>query len=68
MRISVTWHTPVPLQQPMSRLHECFDLEELPPEPAIYLFARQFGRSMKVLYVGQANSLRKSGLRDHDGA
>jgi hypothetical protein len=43
----------------MSRLHACFDLEELPSEPAIYLFARQFGKSMEVLYVGQATSLRK---------
>jgi hypothetical protein len=58
MRISVTWHAPVSLPPPMTRLHECFDPDELPRAPAIYLFARQFGASMKVLYVGQATSLR----------
>jgi hypothetical protein len=39
----------------MSRLHERFDLNEVPDESAVYLFARRFGL-LKVLYVGKANS------------
>lgn len=59
MRISVTWHAPVRLPTPMTRLHERFDLEVLPDEAAIYLFARRFGLRMQVLYVGKATALRK---------
>lgn len=59
MRISVTWHTPVRLPLPMSRLHERFDLDALPDHAAIYMFARRFGLRMEVLYVGKATSLRK---------
>jgi hypothetical protein len=58
MRISVTWHAPIRLPAPMSRLHERFDLDLLPADPAIYLFARRFGLRMQVLYVGKATSLR----------
>jgi hypothetical protein len=47
------------LPLPMSRLHERFDLDVLPNEAAIYLFARRFGLRMEVLYVGKATSLRK---------
>jgi hypothetical protein len=59
MKISVTWHTPLRLPLPMSRLHERFDLELVPDEPAIYMFARRFGLRMEILYVGKAGSLRK---------
>jgi hypothetical protein len=58
MRISVTWHSPLRLRGPVSRLHERFDLEILPVDPAIYLFARRFGLRMEVLYVGKATCLR----------
>lgn len=58
MRISVTWHSPIRLPLPMSRLHERFDLEVLPCDPAVYLFARRFGLRVQVLYVGKATSLR----------
>ena len=59
MKISVTWQRPVRLPLPMTRLHEHFDLTELPDAPAIYLFARRFGIRMEVLYVGKATSLRR---------
>lgn len=42
----------------MSRLHQRFDLEELPAAPAVYLFARRFGLRLEILYVGKATSLR----------
>jgi len=58
MRISVTWHSPLRLPLPMSRLHQRFDLEALPAEPAVYLFARRFGLRLEILYVGKATSLR----------
>lgn len=59
MRLSVTWQSPVRLRRPMSRLHERFDLDQLPDEPAIYMFARRFGLTIEILYVGKALSLRK---------
>lgn len=43
----------------MSRLHARFDLDALPEEAAVYLFARRFGLRMEVLYVGKGLSLRK---------
>jgi hypothetical protein len=58
MKLSVTWHPSIRLPIPVSRLHRVFDLDTLPREPAIYLFARRFGRRMEVLYVGKATSLR----------
>jgi len=58
MKISVTWHSPMRLRLPVSRMHERFDFEELPSEPAIYLFVRRFGVSVEALYVGKATSLR----------
>lgn len=42
MKISVTWHAPLRLPLPMTRLHERIDLELIPDEPAIYMFARRF--------------------------
>jgi hypothetical protein len=58
MKLSVTWHPSIRLRRPISRLHEEFDLDVLPREPAIYLFARCFGSRTEVLYVGKATSLR----------
>jgi hypothetical protein len=58
MKLSVTWHPSIRLRTPVSRLYRSFDLDALPREPAIYLFVRAFGSSMKVLYVGKATSLR----------
>ena len=49
MKLSVTWHTPIRLPIPVSRLHEEFDLGALPREPAIYLFARRFGMSTSAV-------------------
>lgn len=59
MRLSVTWHTPIRLPAPMTRLHERLEVEELPDEAAIYVFARRFGLRLEVLYVGKATSLRR---------
>lgn len=59
MRISVTWQAPLRLRLPMSRLHEHFDLDQLPEDAAVYMFARRFGLRLEVLYVGKATSLRK---------
>jgi len=58
MKLSVTWHSSIRLPTPVSRLHKLFDLDTLPREPAIYLFARRFGSRLEVLYVGKATSLR----------
>ena len=58
MKISVTWHSPIRLWLPVSRMHEQFDFDELPAEAAIYIFARRFGLSVEALYVGKATSLR----------
>src|SRR4029077_7948457 len=58
MKLSVTWHPSISLPKPVSRLYRIFDLDSLPREPAIYLFARSFGSRMEVLYVGKATSLR----------
>jgi hypothetical protein len=58
MKLSVKWHKAIRLRGPVSRLHTRFDVEELPVEPAIYLFARRFGVRLEVLYVGKAKSLR----------
>jgi hypothetical protein len=58
MKLSVTWHPSIRLRSPVSRLHSDFDLDALPREPAVYLFARCFGKSTEVLYVGKATSLR----------
>lgn len=58
MKLSVTWHPSISLPKPVSRLYRVFDLDSLPREPAIYLFARSFGGRMEVLYVGKATSLR----------
>ncbi len=58
MKLSVTWHSPIRLPIPVSRLHRDFDLDALPREPSIYLFARRFGGRTEALYVGKATSLR----------
>lgn len=58
MKISVTWQAPILLDGPARDLCDSFDIDLLPSEPAIYIFARRFGSKIGVLYVGKAEVLR----------
>jgi hypothetical protein len=39
-------------------LCDTFDVDLLPSAPAVYIFARRFGRKITALYVGKAEVLR----------
>jgi hypothetical protein len=58
MKIYVTWQTPIPLDGPARDLCDSFDMDLLPSEPAIYIFARRFGPQVRAVYVGKAGVLR----------
>ena len=59
MKIPVTWHPPIPLRGEARNLCDEFKLDVLPAEPAVYIFGRRFGTTLKALYVGKADSLRR---------
>ena len=58
MKISVTWHAPLPLRGPARDLCDTFDIDLLPSAPAVYIFARRFGPKISALYVGKAEIFR----------
>jgi hypothetical protein len=58
MKISLTWNAPIPLKGYARDLCDAFDLDILPDEPGIYIFARRFGPKVTPLYVGKAEVLR----------
>ena len=58
MKISVTWHAPIPLRGYARELIDSFDLGVLPEEAGVYIFARRFGAKITAIYVGRAEVLR----------
>jgi hypothetical protein len=62
MKITVTWHRPITLQDAsdsvQNLIYSCSELDSLTEEPGVYIFARRFGKSLEPLYVGKGTSLR----------
>jgi hypothetical protein len=60
MKIAVRWQDPVELHDGshLNLIYSCLDLECIPNNPGVYVFARKFGAAIAPLYVGQALSLR----------
>lgn len=59
MEIEIKWLTARPLRDGhRENLIYTLNLEQIPEESGLYLFAREHGDSASVLYVGQALNLR----------
>lgn len=57
MKLKLEWATPVPLKNSQLGIYEV-DLDVIPREPGIYIFARKWGKSYEALYVGRSQKLR----------
>jgi len=60
MEMKIKWHAPVALRRSrgVDQIYAC-DLDSIPEDPGIYLFARRLGTRVHVIYVGRAASIRK---------
>jgi hypothetical protein len=60
MQIKASWSKPIPLTKckPGGLIYE-LDLEALPPEPGVYVFARQYGDNVTPIYIGETISVRE---------
>ena len=60
MKLHVDWMRPIPLSDGSAQnlIYTC-DVERLPTQSGLYIFARRFGRSIEALYVGKAGFLRR---------
>lgn len=59
MKITATWSRPIRLNKcrPGGLIYE-LDLDDLPPEPGVYVFFRQHGERVVPIYIGETLSLR----------
>ncbi len=59
MKIEASWSKPVPLKKcpPGGLIYE-LDLKALPPEPGVYVFARQYGEKVTPIYIGETVSIQ----------
>jgi len=59
MKLEIEWQHPIPLKRVRSGAGlYVVDLDELPKEPGIYVFARKWGASYEALYIGKSKQLR----------
>jgi hypothetical protein len=62
MQISVLWQQPIDLydgsDSSQNYIYTCDDLNCVPEDAGVYIFARRFAEILYPLYVGQAGSLR----------
>ena len=56
MKLKLQWSTPVPLRR--DQYAYTIDLESIPREAGVYIFARRYNRSFEALYVGRSNNIR----------
>jgi len=59
MKLEIEWKKPVPLRRVRSGIG-IYDvnLDELPREPGIYIFARKWSSSYEALYIGKSKRIR----------
>ena len=59
MKLEIEWQRPIPLKRVRSGIgiYE-IDLDKLPKEPGIYIFARKWSTSYEALYIGRSQRLR----------
>ena len=59
MEIDITWSKPIRLHDGWrdDLIYTCDEVDELPDEPGVYVFARSYGDSIVPLYIGRATSL-----------
>lgn len=62
MQIEAVWSKPVPLTKGSPGYQ--IDLNELPPEPGVYVFYRKHGNSNVPIYIGETLSIRRR-IKDH---
>lgn len=60
MEIYVEWHDALPLRDGSKEglIYTC-DLDEIPEDPGVYVFARKHGEHTCPLYIGQSHVLRR---------
>lgn len=60
MRIDLVWDKPLRLRDGTRNnlIYDCHDLEDIPNDAGVYVFARRFGDVVVPLYIGQAGRLR----------
>ncbi len=57
MKLKLDWNKPVPLKGSSTGFYE-IDLDSVPKEAGIYIFARRWGKSYEALYIGRSTNLR----------
>ncbi len=59
MQIEASWSQPIALKKckPGGLIYE-LDMEELPPEPGVYVFGRKHGDTVVPIYIGETLSVR----------
>ncbi|QDU66748.1 GIY-YIG nuclease family protein [Engelhardtia mirabilis] len=59
MNLSLDWHKPIAVKRVTARtLEYAIDIDLVPREPGVYIFARRWGARYEALYVGKARRLR----------
>lgn len=59
MRLQVDWSSPLSMRLASRQgLIYLVDLDSLPPEAGVYVFAREWGIGFEALYIGKANNIR----------
>ncbi len=61
MDLQLRWHAPIDLYRAADLIYDMLDLtiEELPPEPGVYVFARSHGGKTVPLYIGRAENIQR---------
>ena len=64
MKIDLKWDKPIRLRDKSSKMNLIYtcrdrDLQHIPDDAGVYIFARRFGQTIAPLYIGQSSSLRK---------
>lgn len=60
-KISADWHKPIYLSdgQKSNLIYTCASIEDVPDSPGVYVFGREYGKSICPLYIGRGLRLRK---------
>lgn len=60
MELHINWQNPVVLTEDPSRklIYTC-ELDDIPAEAGVYVFARRYGDAQTPLYIGQSENVRK---------
>ena len=61
MDIALKWAKPISLKDGSrtNQIYSCGGFERVPSNPGVYVFAREFGKNVVPLYIGQASKLRQ---------